>query len=384
MMLGDTIRYPLTGIGRYAMSLASQLTHQGVALSVWQGGQLHEGLPTGADVSPRGTVGRAWVLSTLSRFPLFLDLMHRLLQTVEANRVAKACSGWVMHGPNYHVPPVAGAARVVTIHDLSVFCWAQCHAPDRVLRMQRVIRQSIRYAHRIITDAEFNRQELMAQFNLPPERVVAIPLACDARFCPEAMQQTPVGGLASKAYGLFVGTIEPRKNLDTLLSAWASLPESLRHQCPLVVAGGSGWRSEATHARLKQAETEGWLRYLGFVPDEQLPTLYAHARLFCFPSWYEGFGLPVLEAMACGVPVVCSSSSCLPEVGGAAVRYAPPADVLAWAAAIHEVLTDADEEARLSAAGLQQARQFSWARTADMTLSVYREAQQVFAQEQTA
>lgn len=387
IFLGDALNPPITGVGRYVIELYGSLSSHISSVSFWFNRAIVQCLPEEIEKSHSSSFGfgfgfgfKRFILEYLDRYPAFkikiLDITHWL----DMLSLSRFVRNSVVHGPNFHIPYLK-AARVVTIHDLSVFTWAHCHPYDRVLRMRHTINKSIKCAHRIITPSEFSRKEILAYFKLPPERVVSIPLACDARFGVHAINQEVLSGLVSKSYGLFVATIEPRKNICMLLSAWESLPISLRLEFPLVVAGSSGWCSKDIHLRLMHAEKEGWLRYLGFVPDEKLPSLYAHAKLFCFPSWYEGFGLPVLEAMASGVPVVCSSSSCLPEVGGSAVRYASPDDLLAWSAAIYEVLTNSEEENRLSEAGLLQAKKFSWVRTAEMTLSVYQEALLAYSQE---
>jgi glycosyltransferase involved in cell wall biosynthesis len=134
-------------------------------------------------------------------------------------------------------------------------------------------------------------------------------------------------GLSHGSYSLCVTTIEPRKRIDSLLAAYARLPEKLRVVYPLILVGGKGWRSEHLHQAIDAAANAGWLHYLGFVPEDDLPALYAGARLFVYPSSYEGFGLPVIEAMASGVPVVTSNRSCLPEIASGAAKLVDPDDV---------------------------------------------------------
>lgn len=389
IMLGDTVRYPLTGIGRYTVEVFRALPAEGVQPWLWYHGALQAELPGDGPVEeravalpPLGLKGRLRqkVLAVLSRWAWFLDVLHERIQRREARILSGQVAGAVLHGPNYHVPALP-CARVVTVHDLSVFTWADCHPADRVRRLTRVIKTSVKAAHRIITDSEFNRREVIDFFGLPPEKVVAVPLACDARFRPDARLASDIG-LPVAGYALWIGTVEPRKNLTVLLSAWEALPEALRVQVPLVIAGGGGWRSADIHAHMQRGEKAGWLRYLGFVPDESLPGLYAGASLFCFPSHYEGFGLPVLEAMASGVPVICSTAACLPEVGGQAVRYADPGSVQDWVREIQSVLTNPAEGERLRALGLARASEFSWARTAALTKAVYEQAQQAFEREQ--
>ena len=149
---------------------------------------------------------------------------------------------------------------------------------------------------------------------------------------------------------------------------------SLRQRFPLVLAGYKGWNNTTILARIRRAESEGWARYLGYVPDEQLPHLFAGARLFTFPSLYEGFGLPVLEAMASGVPVVCSDAASLPEVAGGAALMVPAADVSALTRALERGLTDDPWRAGAILAGRKQAARFSWRRCAQETAGVYRRA----------
>ncbi|HEV7416212.1 MAG TPA: glycosyltransferase family 1 protein, partial [Tianweitania sediminis] len=175
-------------------------------------------------------------------------------------------------------------------------------------------------------------------------------------------------------YALYAGTIEPRKNLVRLLDAFEQLPQTLRQRYPLVLAGYKGWNNTAILERLHRAETQGWARYLGYVPDEALPHLFAGARLFAFPSLYEGFGLPVLEAMASGVPVVCSNAASLPQVAGNAALMINAEDAAGLTEALQRGLEDEEWRRDAVASGIQQAARFSWKRCAEETADVYRQA----------
>ena len=157
-----------------------------------------------------------------------------------------------------------------------------------------------------------------------------------------------------------------------MLQSWRRLPASVRTRFPLAIAGGRGWNNEELHRDIERASAEGWLRHLGFVEEESLPALYAGAALFLYPSIYEGFGLPPLEAMASGVPVLVSGSSCLPEVGGDAPRYVNPDDIDSFAESIEESLVDEAWRSEAARRGLERARQFSWSRCIDATADVYR------------
>jgi alpha-1,3-rhamnosyl/mannosyltransferase len=173
-------------------------------------------------------------------------------------------------------------------------------------------------------------------------------------------------------YSLCVSTIEPRKKIDALLDAYSCLPHDLRRRYPLVLIGSVGWKCEALHQRIERCCAEGWVNYFGYVPEADLPVLYAGARLFVYPSNYEGFGLPVLEAMASGVPVVTSDCSSLPEVAGGAALLVDPDEVDSLADCVQRGLTD--EEWRLSASshGLNVASRFTWDRCVEETVQVYR------------
>ncbi|ARU06585.1 glycosyl transferase family 1 [Comamonas serinivorans] len=218
---------------------------------------------------------------------------------------------------------------------------------------------------------------MLARALMPPERVTAIHLAADAVFRPHtpamlapAMQAL---GLRAGRYSLFVGTVEPRKNIARLIEAYARLSRDLRLTWPLVLVGGPGWHSEAIHARMAQAQAEGWLRYLSFIDQRWLPAVYAGARLLAYPSLYEGFGLPIVEAMACGTPVLTSNASCMPEVAGGAAHLVDPLDVEDLAHGLARCLEDEAWLVQARTQGLARAAALSWDRCADETVAVYRQ-----------
>jgi alpha-1,3-rhamnosyl/mannosyltransferase len=281
---------------------------------------------------------------------------------------------YVFHSPNFFLPPFGGRS-VVTFHDLSVYFQAHTHPPERVRFMRLQIDLALQRASVIITDSEFTRQEIIDYFGWPKDSIYVVPLACGPEFCPRTAQQLvePLRryGLEPGGYVLFTGTIEPRKNLLTLLEAYSRLPRSLRQSVSLVLCGHRGWMSDTIHRRMQRAASEGWLKYLGYVAQEDLPGLMAGARLFVYPSYYEGFGLPVLEAMACAVPVVCSNAASLPEVAGDVPLYHHPDDVPGLTEQLRKGLEDEDWRKRAAELGRSRSRSYSWTRTAEMTLQVY-------------
>jgi glycosyltransferase involved in cell wall biosynthesis len=290
----------------------------------------------------------------------------------------QACRKEIFHAPNYFLPLYAEQG-VVTVHDLSVFRFPETHPIERIKQFEKLFFQTLRIATHLITDSEVTRNEVIDYFDWPSERITTVHLGVSSRFAPQSAEDlTPVlsrVGLRYGEYTLCVSTIEPRKRIDALLDAYIRLPFKLRAACPLVLVGGRGWRSESLHKRINSAQCAGWLRYLGFVPEAYLPAIYAGARIFVYPSVYEGFGLPVAEAMASGVPVVTSDRSCLPEVAGGAARLVNPDDIDALTAGLEEGLGDLVWREKAVVWGLQVAARYDWAKCIEKTVAVYAKSQ---------
>lgn len=283
----------------------------------------------------------------------------------------------LVHGPNYFLP-VFGDGGVITVHDLSVFRYPETHPLVRVRAFEQEFERSIARSSQIITDTETVRHELIEDFGIDPARVTAVHLGVDSRFTPrdsEPLRQALDRlGLQAGGYALCVSTLEPRKKIPELLATWRRLSPELRGVYPLVLAGGSGWKNEALHVDVQQGLAEGWLHHLGFVEEDLLPSLYAGAALFIYPSVYEGFGLPPLEAMASGTPVIVASRSCMPEVCGDAAAYVDPDDADQMLAVISQALSDEDWRRQAAERGRERARQFTWDRCIEATVSIYRKA----------
>jgi glycosyltransferase involved in cell wall biosynthesis len=228
----------------------------------------------------------------------------------------------------------------------------------------------------IIVDSKFVRQEVMANLGVAPERVHAIHLGVSREFRPRGEPETCAAlqalDLAHGGYVLSVGTIEPRKNVGHVLAAYARLPEPLRERYPLVVAGARGWRAADLESELHALAAAGRIRFLGNVPDADLPVLYSGAAAFVFASKYEGFGLPPLEAMASGVPVLVSERASLPEVVGDAALLIDPEHPEATARRLVALLEDSDARSLLARRGIERAARFTWEACARATLEVYR------------
>ncbi|KMQ75040.1 glycosyltransferase family 4 protein [Marinobacter subterrani] len=368
----EPVRFPLTGIGRYAYELAKgmQSSDEIEELKLFSGTRFLPGLPEPAS-SSGGTHGLKQLVQKSS---LAMEA-YRLLMPILRKQALKGHEDFIYHGPNFFLPPFPGR-KVATFHDLSPFKWAECFDPVKVKYLQREFRKTLDTADALITDSEFTRHELAEFAGWPLEKIHAIPLAAGPEFRPrtesEVRKVLSRYGLTYQGYSLFVGTIEPRKNIIRLLEAYEQLPKSVRQRWPLVLTGYRGWKSDDIHARIKDAEREGWAKYLGFLPAEELPLMYSAARLFVFPSLYEGFGLPVLEAMQSGVPVVCSNQASLPEVVGDAALHKSPDDLVGLADAFSLALGNDEQRKRMISGGLLQAEGFTWGRCVKETVMVYR------------
>ncbi|MBQ7251827.1 MAG: glycosyltransferase family 4 protein [Kiritimatiellae bacterium] len=277
----------------------------------------------------------------------------------------------LVHFPAFALPPLASRrSRVVaTVHDVSFLRLPETTEPKNLAFLSAVIRPSVARADLILTDSEFSRTEIAETLSVPPDKIRAIPLGLsgDISLDGAVLPPPPVEG----PYLLFVGNLEPRKNLPLLIRAFDAVDTP---DLSLVLAGGRGWKNEAIFEAMRNAKKANKIRYLQYVTDEVLRSLYAHAAAFVFPSLYEGFGLPPLEAAAAGVPVVCARNSSLPEVLGDAALWVEENRLDAWVEAIEGLLSDSALRARLSAAGKRQAARFTWDETARRTVAAYREA----------
>jgi glycosyltransferase involved in cell wall biosynthesis len=380
----DAIHRPLTGIGRYALELARHLREMPevaqldfFSLGRWQTWQdlLACEQPVAQLSSPSKASPPRTLRSVLANNAFSVKAYETLTPALYAWRLRNRADA-LFHSPNYFLPPHPGTC-VATIHDLSHVWHPKFHPQVRVDFMNRALSQSLRRADFLITDAESVRQEVIRHFAWPEDKIAAVPLGVDPIYRPREVSEVQdvlnAWGLGYEAYTLFVGTVEPRKNLITLMTAYEQLPEKLRMQWPLVIAGNEGWNSKEIHSRMERAATKGWLRYLSFVPQAHLPMLYAGARLFAYPSVYEGFGLPPLEAMASGVPVVCSNVSSLPEVVGDVALGFAPTDVQALYAALTQGLEDESWRSQAKSAGRLRSQNFSWQKCAANTLKIYAE-----------
>ncbi len=274
----------------------------------------------------------------------------------------------LVHSTSFQSPRLTSAKLVVTVFDLSFWAVPEYTTDDIRVRCQAGVLNALDHADGLIFISEHTRREF-DRF-LPSHRRRG---KIDSIVTPLAARWPLWEGerLSTGAYWLFVGSLEPRKNLHNLLVAYTDYVRAHPAPKPLWLAGGSGWENASILKSLQPLEQQGLARRLGFVPDEQLAALYRGAQAVIFPSWYEGFGLPVLEAMTQGCPVICSSRTCLPETGGEAPFYIDPARPAEITNAMQQIEADAELRERLVLTGLHQAQKFSWKKVAKQTLAFY-------------
>ena len=281
----------------------------------------------------------------------------------------------IFHAPNFLLPPVRKAARIVTIHDLAFLVKPQYAYPDLQRFLAKAVPRSVAAADHILADSEASRHDAMRLFHLAPERVTVVGAGVEPRFRrqPEISMETVRQHYRLDWPFVFsISTLEPRKNFDGLIRAFATARRQAGFPHHLVIAGGKGWLYDDIFAEVERSQVTGLVHFLGFVDDDDLPSLYSLADLFAFPSHYEGFGLPVLEAMACGVPVLCTNTSSLPELTGDAARLVPTGDEQALSHALADLLTDDAARAELALAGPARAAAFTWEAAARRLYNVYR------------
>ena len=287
----------------------------------------------------------------------------------------------VFHGTNFEVPLRNVCPTVVTVHDLSMLLYPHTQERKRVRRAQRRLPLMARAATMVITPTESVRREVHKHLKIPLDRIVAVPEAarsCFHRLEPDQTTVTKNRLGIHHDFLLFVGTVEPRKNLATLLRAFAEILRVRKKPLQLVIAGRKGWLVDDLFESLTHAPLAGSVIFTGYLPDEDLCALYSSCTAFVYPSIYEGFGLPPLEAMACGAPVIASRIPAIEEVVGSAGRFFSPDSTAELSHLILELVDSSSTRKDLAIAGCNRAVQFSWSRTATANEAVYAEARERF------
>jgi glycosyltransferase involved in cell wall biosynthesis len=283
----------------------------------------------------------------------------------------------VLHCPVNVLPMLTPCPAVLTIHDLTFLRFPERFRPERQKYLATLTKLSAKKARRVMTDSANTKRDVAELLHVPPERIDVVYPGLDEAFhpvSPNELAEFRRGKGLPDEFILYVGTLEPRKNVDALVRAYSLLVAKGFRGWPLVIAGGRGWMFDHIFAEVERNDLVDDVLFPGYVPAEELAYWYGAASVFVYPSLYEGFGLPALEAMACGTPVVVSNASSLPEVVGDAGAQVDPRRTDELAETLAEILQSSRRREQMAAAGLQRAASFTWDRAAEQVMRVYREA----------
>lgn len=315
--------------------------------------------------------------ATYHEAPLSERWLHRLWYRLNVPLTVQRFTGTVdlFHSPDFVLPPVGNnIPTLLTVHDLSYLHFPETFTPALVAYLNKLVPTSVDRATHVLADSKATKRDLIAYYSVPADKVTVLYSGVSALFVPERSEKRLRAvrekyALGQQPYVLSVSTLQPRKNYQLLIRAFKAVAEQRAHN--LVIAGGKGWLHEEITAEITRQDLEDRVLLIGFVDDIDLPALYSGASLFAYPSLYEGFGLPLLEAMACGVPVLNSNASSLPEVVGEATLQLEPHEEQAWSETMLSLLDDSTKRASMVAAGFMQARQFTWDRAAQELKAIY-------------
>ncbi len=281
----------------------------------------------------------------------------------------------LFHSPDFVLPPLAGnIPSLLTVHDLSFLHYPHTFTPALVNYLNSVVPWSVGRATHVLADSIATQEDLINLWQVPAEKITVLYSGVNGRFSPvkdpAAIDHLRLKyKLGDNPWILAVGTVQPRKNYQLLIQAFAKIADRFPHN--LVITGGKGWLFEDILDEVQAQGLDGRVIFTGFVDDEDLPAMYSGATVLAFPSLYEGFGLPILEAMGCGTPVINSDASCLPEVAGDATVQLPPEGIDRWADGLAQILADDALRERLISKGHDQIKTFTWQRSARQLLSIY-------------
>ena len=363
---GTTLTPFRTGVGYYTehllQHLAREVVHTGDEIVVVS----NQPIDTQAPLPPHVRVHDG------HRFPIRIGWMQ-----LRAQRALEVLRPDVAHFTNGMIPIGAPSPTVVTVHDMSLRLYPGCHPLRRLLLNRPLMHLAIRQASSIVTVSNSARRDLLRLHGVAADRVAVVHEAASPVFRPIAdrvrLEDMRARYNLPRRFMLYVGTIEPRKNLPRLMAAFAAARQrGIDHH--LVCVGPYGWSSRDLSGHIDRLGIRDAVHFTGYVPFDHLPSIYNLGEFFAFPSLYEGFGLPVVEAMACGVPVITSSTSSLGEVAGDAAITIDPTDTDAITDAIVRLATDPELRRHRSESGLQRARSFSWEQSAREMLALYHRA----------
>jgi len=382
---------PLTGIGRYTLQLLQiLLQHPDVRQVV---GLTPTGLisqqklqqlllqfepqdnPRTQEAEIKRSILRSWIASLPGARPLW-----RKLRNFQTRSNASQLRGFVYWEPNYLLTPFDGPS-VATIHDISHLRMPEYHPDARIAEMNQLMPETLARATRLIAVSEFTRGEIQSSLQ-PTQPIDIVSPAVDPSFLQvteAAREEVRQRHQLPPEYILSVATLEPRKNLSRLVEAYTALPESLRLRYPLVLAGSRGWHTSSLETLIRPLVESGQIRVLGYVDQVHMPALYANASLMAYVSLYEGFGMPIAEAMAAGTPVLTSATSSMPEVAAGHALLADPTNTQSIREQLERLLTDPLLRQQMAQSARQHASTFNWSKSAERLICSLKAAEQDYS-----
>jgi alpha-1,3-rhamnosyl/mannosyltransferase len=368
------------GIGHYASELVAALRrlHGDDAVATFPGGLLRRAQAAWARARQGGAPGPAGLVGGLRQAVRggLVGLARRCGRSLVRAAFRRAAAGGrfaVYHEPNY-VPLECDLPTVANVHDLSAVLYPQWHPADRVAYFEKHFHAGLSRCDHLFAISEFGKGEIVRRLGWPAEKVTVTPMGVrpglrrvEGRELSESLQRL---GL-HEGYLLHVGTLEPRKNVLMLMRAYCELPSEVRERRPLVLAGGKGWNSDDAHDFLQSEGRHRNVRWLGYVEDGLFAALYSGARALLFPTFYEGFGMPTIEMMACGGAVIASTAGAVAETAGGQAHLIDPNDQDAWRDAMLRACADDDWVRELARGAEEAARPFTWERCAELSWQAY-------------
>lgn len=378
---------PLTGIGHYTRQLLIHLmTHgdleecKGISMLGAYGHEELEKLLLAATPEKKGDASSAKSktrLINIARQLPYARNIKRVLEQYRAIQTAKKCHDFIYWEPNYTLLPIENPS-VLTVYDLSHIHFPQYHPAERVSLLEKRLEKSLNQAQKIVTISEYTRDDITKQFGISSDKMeIVSPAVCDSfrqSYTPDHLNDVKRTYSLPENYILSVATLEPRKNIEGLLKAFSCLPDTLRKNFPLVLVGSQGWLNEELDKIVAPLQRRGEVYRLGYVNQADLPLIYAEATCMAYVSFFEGYGMPVAEAMASGIPVLTSNTSSMPEVAQGSALLADPYNTESIASSLQELLEDKDLRSRLSSQGKNIATEYTWKSSAERLMNTLKQA----------
>jgi len=364
---------PLTGIGQYVKHLIEEVqSYDNLDLNLFYSNGWGKNVPEKSFLRRFGFVRKC-----IRDFIPNAYGLSRALQQIHFSHGVTNSHCDIYHEPNF-LPFAFRGKTVVTVHDLSWVHYPQMHPLERVRMMNKYFEAGLKSSALIITDSNFVKEELQSIFGIASSKIHPVHLGVSNSFQKVLLQQSiqllQRYSLSYQHYFLLLGTIEPRKNISVAIEAFKLLPKNIRKKFPLVIAGTYGWNSQDLMQEINNLKLSGDVKYLGYIPESEIKFLVGSATCLIYPSVYEGFGLPVLEAMASEVPVIASNSSSISEVVSEAGILLDPMDISSFSLSMHNMAIDQELRKHFATLGKNRSQYFSWKKCAEKTIDVYQEA----------